>query len=174
MLEKPCISIRELLSSLKKNRGKKKKEKMQRNIFEQRLQEISPPSPPLSLSVINSPQKKKKKRRRKKKRGGKFALFFPPPLNNPAGKTIVYSLSSTFPHNTLGSRVSVARNSHKSRPRFPSAGAEKKSQPPPACVAATHEPRFFFPLSQDRMDVQAGGIKEAAAVQQQVHNFAKL
>lgn len=147
---------------------------MQRNIFEQRLQEISPPSPPLSLSVINSPQKKKKKRRRKKKRGGKFALFFPPPLNNPAGKTIVYSLSSTFPHNTLGSRVSVARNSHKSRPRFPSAGAEKKSQPPPACVAATHEPRFFFPLSQDRMDVQAGGIKEAAAVQQQVHNFAKL
>lgn len=148
MLEKPCISIRELLSSLKKNRGGKKKkraEKMQRNIFEQRLQEISPPSPPLSLSVINSPQKKKKKRRRKKKRGGKFALFFPPPLNNPAGKTIVYSLSSTFPHNTLGSRVSVARNSHKSRPRFPSAGAEKKSQPPPVSRPLTsHDSSFLF------------------------------
>lgn len=144
MLEKPCISIRELLSSLKKNRGKKKKEKMQRNIFEQRLQEISPPSPPLFLSVINSPQKKKKKRRRKKKEEENLPRFFPP-LNNPAGKTIVYSLSSTFPHNTLGSRVSVARNSHKSRPRFPSAGAEKKSQPPPVSRPLTsHDSSFLF------------------------------
>lgn len=147
MLEKPCISIRELLSSLKKNRGGKKKkraEKMQRNIFEQRLQEISPPSPPLFLSVINSPQKKKKKRRRKKKEEENLPRFFPP-LNNPAGKTIVYSLSSTFPHNTLDSRVSVARNSHKSRPRFPSAGAEKKSQPPPVSRPLTsHDSSFLF------------------------------
>lgn len=144
MLEKPCISIRELLSSLKKNRGKKKKEKMQRNIFEQRLQEISPPSPPLFLSVINSPQKKKKKRRRKKKEEENLPRFFPP-LNNPAGKTIVYSLSSTFPHNTLGSRVSVARNSHKSRPRFPFTGAEKKSQPRPVSRPLTsHDSSFLF------------------------------
>lgn len=123
MLEKPCISIRELLSSSKKNRKKKKVEKIQRNIFEQRLQENSPPP----LSVINSPRKKEKKRKRKeKKKGGKFASFLPP-LNNPAGKTIVYSLSSTFPHNTLGSRVSVARNSHKSRPRFPLQGQRRAS-----------------------------------------------
>lgn len=121
MLEKPCISIRELLSSSKKTEKKKKVEKMQRNIFEQRLQENSPPP----LSVINSPRKKEKKRKRKKK-GEKFASFLPP-LNNPAGKTIVYSLSSTFPHNTLGSRVSVARNSHKSRPRFPLQGQRRAS-----------------------------------------------
>lgn len=122
MLEKPCISIRELLSSSKKTEKKKKVEKMQRNIFEQRLQENSPPP----LSVINSPRKKEKKRKRKEKKGGKFASFLPP-LNNPAGKTIVYSLSSTFPHNTLGSRVSVARNSHKSRPRFPLQGQRRAS-----------------------------------------------
>lgn len=117
---------------------------MQRNIFEQRLQEISPPSPPLFLSVINSPQKKKKKRRRKKKEEENLPRFFPP-LNNPAGKTIVYSLSSTFPHNTLGSRVSVARNSHKSRPRFPFTGAEKKSQPRPVSRPLTsHDSSFLF------------------------------
>lgn len=148
MLEKPCISIRELLSSLKKNRGGKKKkraEKMQRNIFEQRLQEISPPSPPLSLSLSLTVLKRRKRKGEEKKKRRKICLVFSPPLNNPAGKTIVYSLSSTFPHNTLGSRVSVARNSHKSRPRFPSAGAEKKSQPPPVSRPLTsHDSSFLF------------------------------
>ena len=173
MLEKPCISIRELLSSLKKNRGKKKKRKCNA-IFSNKGYKKFPLLLLLSFSLSLTVLKRRKRKGEEKKKRRKICLVFSPPLNNPAGKTIVYSLSSTFPHNTLGSRVSVARNSHKSRPRFPSAGAEKKSQPPPACVAATHEPRFFFPLSQDRMDVQAGGIKEAAAVQQQVHNFAKL
>lgn len=47
---------------------------MQRNIFEQKLQENSPPH----LSIINSPRKKEKKRKRKeKKKEENLPRFFP-------------------------------------------------------------------------------------------------
>lgn len=147
MLEKPCISIRELLSSLKKNRGgKKKKEQRKCNaIFSNKGYKKFPLLLLLSLSLSLTVLKRRKRKGEEKKKEEENLPRFFPPLNNPAGKTIVYSLSSTFPHNTLGSRVSVARNSHKSRPRFPFTGAEKKSQPRPVSRPLTsHDSSFLF------------------------------
>lgn len=136
------------------------------SIFEKKLQENS--DLPLRISLplsLSSTTLKRRKRKEKGKKGGKFASFFSP-LDDPAGKTIVYSLSNTFPQAHPSSRVSVGRNSYKSRPRFPLQGHRRAS------LCRDHS-RATILLSR-RSNGRTSRRNKSGAVQQQVHNFANV